>query len=184
MSCCGGALMPIDLILQEAAQRPARRPFVLTGRHVLVMMVAFFTVVAGVNALMMTMAIRTMPGLDARNGYEASQRFNQEIARMDAQDRQAWKAELDLVSNDGSADIRLRISDGERAAVDGLVIMVRLLHPANRRLDREAALLAAGDGRYAARIPDIGHGAWTVAIRADRDGGVVFTSQNRILLKE
>jgi nitrogen fixation protein FixH len=182
--------MPIDLMLQEAARKPARRPFVLTGRHVLLMMAAFFAVVAGVNALMMTMAIRTMPGLDARNGqgdrngYETSQRFNAEIARIGAQDRQAWTAELTVARNDGAADVLLRMSDRERAAIDGLSVVVRLHHPANRRLDREAALLAAGDGRYAVRVPGVGPGAWTMAIRASRDGGTVFTSQNRVLLKE
>jgi nitrogen fixation protein FixH len=176
--------MPIDLMLREAESMPARRPFVLTGRHVLAMMVAFFAVVAGVNGLMMMMAIRTMPGLDARNGYEVSQRFNQEIARMGAQDRQAWMADLNVERNDGAADIRLWISDRQRAAVDGLVITARLLHPANRRLDQEAMLRPAGDGRYGARVPDLSPGAWTVSISANRDGVTVFTSHNRILLKD
>ncbi len=182
--------MPIDLMLRQAAEKPPRAPFMLTGRHVLAMMAAFFLVVAGVNAVMMTLAIRTMSGLDARNGrgdrngYETSQRFNAEIARMGAQDRAAWNAELRVVRTGGDAEIRLRMSDARNLAVDDLAVTVRLLHPGSRLKDREAALKAIGDGLYVARMPDVGQGAWTVATSATRAGTPVFTSHNRILLRE
>ncbi len=90
MSCCGAFAMPIDL---PAAQSPPQRPFEVSGRMVLFAMVAFFAVVAGVNAVMMTVAIRTMPGVDVKSAYETSQRFNGEIARMQAQTERGWRAQ-------------------------------------------------------------------------------------------
>lgn len=174
--------MPIDMSSRQIIHE--RRPFVLKGSHVFAMMVAFFVVVAGVNALMMTMAIQTMPGLDAKNGYEVSQHYNAEISRMGVQDKQAWSADLKLARNGGSAEIRLQILDKQQLAVDGLVIKARLLHPANRRLDREATLNPVGLGRYVAVIADLAPGAWTASIEAEQEGRTVFSSLNRVFLKE
>jgi nitrogen fixation protein FixH len=69
--------MPDDLI---AYGRAPGRAFELTGWHVAAIAFAFFAIVAGVNGYMLSAAIRTMPGLDARNGYDVSQRYNAAIA--------------------------------------------------------------------------------------------------------
>ena len=47
-----------------------------TGRHMLVLMLAFFGVVVAVNLLMATLATRTFGGTVVDNSYVASQRYN------------------------------------------------------------------------------------------------------------
>ncbi len=172
--------MLIDLL----SRTPRRQPRQLTGRAVLAMMLAFFAVVAGVNALMMTMAIRTMPGLDARNGYEVSQRYNGEIARMAGQAARGWTADLSAVRVGGSAEIVFSVAERNNRAVNGLDVKARLMHPASRQLDRNVALAPVGDGRYAAVIPGVAKGQWTLAVDAGRDGERFFSSQNRVYLKD
>jgi nitrogen fixation protein FixH len=173
-------MMLIDML----SRTPRREPRPLTGRAVLAIMLAFFAVVAGVNALMMTMAIRTMPGLDARNGYEVSQRYNGEIARMAGQGVRGWRADLSAVRVGGSTQIVFSVAERDNRAVNGLEVEARLMHPASRQLDRTVALAPIGDGRYAAVIPGVAKGQWTLAIDAGRNGERLFSSQNRFFLKD
>jgi nitrogen fixation protein FixH len=182
MTCCGGFIMPVDLNARLPAKpRPA---FELTGRMVLAGFVGFFFVVASVNAFMMTAAIRTMSGVEVKSAYETSQRFNGEIARMQAQTERGWQAQAHVERSGADATVTLTLIDHVRAPVTGLGIEARLQHPATRHEDRSASLIEVAPGRYAAELPAVHAGAWTLAIEANRDGEAVFTSRSRILLKE
>ncbi len=108
MSCCGVVIMPLDL---PASPQLPRRPFEVTGRLVLGSLVGFFLVVAGVNATMMTVAIRTMPGVDVKSAYESSQHFNTEFDRMRTQDQRGWQAEGTAQRQGDGAVISLRLRD-------------------------------------------------------------------------
>lgn len=173
--------MPIDL---PAEPLRARRPFTLTGRMVLLALLGFFAVVAGVNAIMMTAAIRTMPGVDVRSAYETSQNFNGEIARMHAQNERGWQAQAQVLRREGGAAVTLTLRDHVGVPVTGLSIEARLQHPASRQNDREATLTETAPGLYAASMADVHRGAWTLAIEAKRDGAAMFQSRSRLLLTE
>src|SRR5690606_16942867 len=56
-----------------------------TGRHMTLILVAFFGVVIAVNLVMATLASRTFGGLVVQNSYVESQKFNSylEAARQD-----------------------------------------------------------------------------------------------------
>jgi nitrogen fixation protein FixH len=174
--------MPIDLT--APAERPPSRPFHLSGRMVLACMVGFFLVVAGVNAVMMTIAIRTMPGVDVKSAYETSQRFNGEIARMQAQAERGWQASAQLRRVGADAVVTLSLRDRAGAPVTGLAVRARLEHPAARREDHEAALGETAAGDYAATIPTVHGGGWTLAIAGARGEEQVFVSRGRIVLKD
>jgi nitrogen fixation protein FixH len=58
------------------------RPF--TGRHMAMIMVAFFTVVVGVNMYMVYAANSSWTGLVVKNSYVASQNFNELTAKLEA----------------------------------------------------------------------------------------------------
>ena len=58
MSCCGVIIMPYE----NPSPSAPRRPFELTGGMVAAMLILFFGVVVSVNATILTMALRTMPG--------------------------------------------------------------------------------------------------------------------------
>ncbi|MFA6966491.1 FixH family protein [Bosea sp. (in: a-proteobacteria)] len=174
--------MPIDLPVRAAPS--ARRPFELSGRIVLASMIAFFIVVAGVNATMMTMAIRTMPGVDVKSAYETSQRFNSEIARMQEQDARGWQAKADIHRTGADALVALVLHDKQGLPVQGLAVEAKLLHPATRQHDHDATLSETAPGNYAARVPTVHSGGWTVVIEARRDGAPVFLSRSRVVLAD
>lgn len=174
--------MPIDL--PAPAAPPAARPFELTGRMVLFGMIAFFLVVAGVNGIMMTVAIRTMSGVDTRSAYEASQRYNDEIARMQAQAERGWHAEASVQRAASDAGVVLSLTDKAGKPVRGLRVVAALQHPATRAEDRSAALIETAPGRYEATLAGLHGGGWTLAFQAHRGENLLFVSRSRILLKD
>jgi nitrogen fixation protein FixH len=182
MSCCGVFIMPYDAT--EPAVMPAREPRPITGRFVLITFIAFFSTIAAVNGVMMTLAIRTMPGLDVKNGYVASQAMNGEISAMRQQAERGWKADIVVQLRSGSAPLAVRLRDRDGVPVTGLDVKARLAHPAVTRADHTATMTEASPGHYTAEWPGILPGAWTIVVEADRGNERVFASRNRIVLTE
>jgi nitrogen fixation protein FixH len=181
--CCGAFIMPVEL------QRPSGAPdireggFTLTGYHVLAGLLAFFVIVASVNAYMMTMALTTMPGLDARNGYDVSQTWNAQIAAARSQEARHWQVEASLKRTSGAqAELVISLTDADGRPLTGLDIAARLAHPATRRLDRAAVLTEVSPGRYLALVDGLTRGAWDLVTDAKRDGETVYVSRNRTRL--
>lgn len=175
--------MPQDL--PNPARRDERKPFELTGRHVLAVFIAFFAVVGGVNAYMMRAALTTMPGLDARNGYDASQRFNGKIADAQAQDARGWKVDATLRAAGQGLSVAVEIAAAGGAPAGDLAVDLRLEHPTNRALDQQVRLAQDAPGSYSALLRGRHSGAWTVLIeaRSPRTGELLYASRNRTLIK-
>src|SRR4051794_41770775 len=72
----------------SADGRPSRE---VTGRMVLVGLVAFFAAVAGVNAVMIWAAVSTFGGVDTESSYQAGLAFARETAAVAAQDALHWQ---------------------------------------------------------------------------------------------
>lgn len=168
----------------EPAAPVARPPRQITGRFVLITFIAFFGTIALVNGIMMTLAIRTMPGLDVRNGYDASQRYNGEIAAMRDQAARGWIAETTLKLNGAEAAVTIEIRDASGKPVAGLGVSTRLSHPADRKVDHQVVLNESAPGRYAAVFADVTRGAWDLVIDARRGDERVYASRNRVFLSE
>jgi nitrogen fixation protein FixH len=182
MICCGAFIMPYEATEPSAASVKKVRP--ITGRFVLITFIVFFGIIAAVNAVMMTLAIRTMPGLDVKNGYVASQAMNGEISAMRQQAERGWKADIAVQLKNGSVPVSIQLTDRNGAPVTGLDVKARLAHPALTRADHVAAMIEASPGRYTAEWPDILPGAWTIVVEADRGGERVYATRNRVVLKE
>jgi nitrogen fixation protein FixH len=193
MSCCGAFISPLLFLdgpkgsqMMGTIEKPPRQ---ITGRFVLLAMVGFFGVVAAVNATMMTAAIRTMPGLEVKNSYVASQRYNGDIAAMRAQQSLGWNADARLRLKGADASVTVDITDAASKPVTGLAISARLAHPVDRNADHMASLTETAPGHYAATFPGVQRGAWDMVIEnggkdeehADTLG---FRSRSRVFLTE
>lgn len=180
MSCCGVFLMSCDT---PAAPRPRRR-FELTGGMVAAMLVLFFGVIVSVNATILTLALRTMPGVETKSTYETSQHFNEEIARQHARDARGWKAEATLARQGDGATLGVTLADSLGQPLSGFTAAARLRHPATAQRDHNTALSERQPGRYEARFDHIEAGAWILELQARRGDEVVFVSRSRIILPE
>lgn len=168
----------------EPAAPVERKPRVITGRFVLIAFITFFGTIALVNGIMMTLAYKTMPGLEVRNSYDASQGYNGELAAMREQAARGWKADIVLKLAKGAAPVSVEIKDGSGAAVTGLDLSARLSHPASRQGDLAVDLTETAPGRYAAAFTDVSRGAWDLVIEARRGDVRQYTSRGRVFLTE
>lgn len=102
------------------------RPF--TGRHMTMILIAFFGVVIGVNVTMARLAASTFGGTVVDNSYVASQHYNEWLARAEAQNRLGWDESVRL---DASRHVLLALSKGGEP-LDGLRVSAILNHPLGR----------------------------------------------------
>lgn len=180
MSCCGVIIMPYENPVPAAP----RRPFQLTGGMVAAMLILFFGVIVSVNATIMTMALRTMPGVETRSAYETSQHFNEEIARQHERDARGWSAAATLSRQSEGATLAVTLTDRNGGPLAGFATSARLRHPATSARDRELTLRENRPGRYEAGFDRIEPGSWILELQAKRGEEVVFVSRSRVILGE
>jgi nitrogen fixation protein FixH len=160
-----------------------RKPRPLTGRTVLICLVAFFAVVAGVNAIMIRFAVSTFGGVETGSAYRAGLEFKNEIAAAERQDARHWQIAAHAVRDaDGRAVLSVNAADEKGAPLSGVGATVRLAHPTNARLDRTVALAETAAGRFKGMI-EAPAGQWTLIIDLTRGEERMFRSRSRIVLK-
>ncbi|NND50042.1 MAG: hypothetical protein HKN60_07300 [Rhizobiales bacterium] len=138
-----------------------KTPARFTGRHMLIVMVAFFGVVITANLTMAFFATHSWSGLEVPNSYVASQEYNDKIADARAQAALGWTSDLSLA--DGALVLELADADGNPIAgaeVEG--VMRRLVHEND---DTETRFAWSQGGAYRAPAPALA-GAWEVEITA------------------
>ncbi|KIZ47947.1 MULTISPECIES: FixH family protein [Rhodopseudomonas] len=164
-----------------SSQASSPRP--LTGRVVLAVLVGFFGLVIGVNVLMATLAIETLPGTEVDSPYAASLAYEGEIAAAHAQAERAWNIAAKVERQaDGSALLRVEARDKNGAPLHGLKFVGRLERPADKRADREVALAEVDTGIYRGNTSGVSAGQWDLVLEGDQAGTRMFLSKNRLML--
>lgn len=155
----------------------------LSGRSVLVMLVAFFGVVFVVNGYFAYAALQTYTGVVAQEPYRKGLTYNR---RIDADARQAtlgWSADL-AADRDGQARLDLAARDGQPVA--GLAVTATLGRPSTDAFDRPLTFIETTPGHYEATLAALDAGSWIVTLTA-RDSGPatepVFQLRRRLWLK-
>ena len=163
--------------------RTSVSPKPLTGRMVLVMLLAFFGVVFGVNFLMMKFAIDTLPGTEVDSAYSASLAYEKEIAAAHDQNVRAWKVNAHIQRGpDGGATLQVEARDKQGMPMSGLKFQGRFERPTDRRADLPVGLAEVGIGIYRGSAPLIAPGQWDLVLEGDAAGQRMFLSKNRVLL--
>jgi nitrogen fixation protein FixH len=154
----------------------------LTGRMVLMWLVGFFAIVGAVNAVMIGAAISTFAGLEHDSPYQAGLAFDQEIAAARLQQALRWQVQAEVARSDrGETLVEISARDAHGAMLSGLGVTASLVHPTDRRLDRELAMTPDGPGQFSG-VTGAAHGQWDVLIDLSRDGARQFRSKNRVIL--
>jgi len=155
----------------------------LAGLGVFVCLVAFFGVVALVNAIMIRAAVSTFGGVETGSAYQAGLAFAHESATARAQDDLRWQvmAELKRADN-GVPTIDVAVRDVSGNLVTDLSASAWLSHPADRRSDLPVALDEIGPGQFAG-ITAAPAGQWDLVLEFTRNGERVFRSRNRIFIR-
>ncbi len=133
-----------------------------TGRHMLMIMIAFFGVIIAVNLTMATLANTSWTGLVVKNSYVESQKFNGVLQSSRQQDALNWKGTLS--STGEGLQFELRKPGGEFVVARNVTMILR--RPATEVLDKKYVLDRLGEGTYGRDLKPA-PGAWTAEINAE-----------------
>jgi nitrogen fixation protein FixH len=167
---------------REPGLENAKTPRPLTGRIVLLWLVAFFGVVFAVNGVMVHEALSTLSGVDTDSAYQAGRMYEHEVAMAKAQDARQWRVEAKVTPSPDGARIDVTARDAAGLPLRGLDASAALERPTDRRLDRDVAVAEDAPGRFHGSV-DAERGQWDLVIELSRQGEQLFRSKNRIVLK-
>lgn len=149
-----------------ADETPKSRP--LTGRHVLLFILAFFGVIITVNMVFLTFAMRTFPGESMKKSYLQGLHYNDILEERAAQAALGWRAEIvraERVAGDGV--IELQLFDEAGAPLTALRVTGELRRPAHSRDDRPLTFAHRGEGAYRASAGALDAGVWALTVQAE-----------------
>lgn len=156
------------------------RPFKVTGRLVLASLIGFFLTIAAVNAVMITFAVKTFGGVETENAYKAGLAFNRSIVEAEAQDARHWRVDIVRVPQ-RETDFAVTVSDGAGLPVSGLTLVATLVHPTDRRRDKQLHAVSTGSGTFLLEA-SAEAGQWDLVTVFSNASVERFRSRNRIVL--
>lgn len=160
----------------------AEHPRPLTGRTVLLCLVGFFGVVAGVNAIMIRAAVSTFGGVETSSSYQAGLAFQREAAAAHAQDQLHWQVKANVRPMSGAIQVEIDARDAAGKPLSGLEARVLLHHPTDGRADQAVAVNEESAGHFRGTTAAIA-GQRELMIELSRGGERLFRSQNRVVLQ-
>ncbi|TBX28619.1 MULTISPECIES: FixH family protein [Nioella] len=148
--------------MSDADQQSGGRE--LTGRKVLMIFIAGFGIIIGVNLFMAFNAVSTFPGLEVSSSYADSQDFN---LRRDAQEALGWNASVEVDAESGVLTLHLVDDSGQPVAPAEFEAL--LTRPTNREED-QLLELTRNAGAFTAPV-EVSEGRWRLRLTGTaRDG--------------
>lgn len=135
----------------------------LTGRHVLVVVTAFFAIVFIVNGVLLWKALATHSGLVANEPYRKGLAYNNRIAADERQVALGWNATLEASR---AGKISLSLVDPSAHPVTQLDIRGLLARPSSSNADALLKFAEQAPGVYVATSSSIAAGTWRIDIEA------------------
>jgi len=145
----------------------------LRGVHVLWMMLGFFGLVIGVNAVFITLAVGSFPGEDVRRSYLQGLHYNETIAERRAQAALGWQVSAEAFETGEGRDIAVQFAARDGAPLDGLEVTGVLMRPTDAREDAGLRFTPCGPGRYCAKLGGSAPGQWRLRARAQGPQGAL-----------
>lgn len=142
----------------------AKKPREITGKHVLIGFVAAFSVIIGVNLVLAVSAVKTFPGLEAKNSYVASQNFDKRRA---AQLALGWTVSAELQGE----ELVLSITDAD-GPVEVKELNAILGRPTQVKDDRTPDFKFNGTAYVAPMV--LADGNWDIRMVAVAKDGTEF----------
>ena len=154
----------------------------LTGRTVLICLLAFFAVVSLANAIMIRAALTTFSGVETGSAYQAGQNFKYDSEAARAQEARHWQVRAHVRPGDGKTLIEIDARDAAGLPLAGLEATMLLQHPTDRRADQTVGLSEDTSGHFRGTAAPLA-GQWDVLIDLTRGGERLFRSRNRVVLQ-
>ena len=149
-----------------------------TGRHMLLIMVAFFGTVFAANMALVFYSSHSWTGLVVENSYVASQEFDKTTRKLELAEA---GVHTKIAYAKGQLSLTLTDNDGNPAIASNVV--AKLGRPSHEGEDQTIPLVAKGDGLFVADLV-LGKGQWSGMVTADVAHHESWQRPLRILVKE
>lgn len=146
----------------------------ITGRQVFVVTASAFAIIIAVNLTLAWQAVATFPGLEVKNSYVASQRFDADRA---AQEALGW----DVSTRIEGGDLVLSFRDGAGRPVEPVRIDATLGRATHVADDRVPAF--AFDGADYRAPVDLANGYWNLRLAAEAADGTRFRQRIELFVR-
>lgn len=130
-----------------------------TGRHMWLVVIAFFGTIIAVNITMAVVSATSWTGLVVENSYVASQEFDDRRAAHLAQLDAGWTSSLSYVGDTAL----LSVVDGTGQPVDLGEPVLQINRPVGGHDDQRVGLTRQPDGTYAGPVT-LGPGVWEARV--------------------
>jgi nitrogen fixation protein FixH len=156
----------------------------LTGKHVLILILAFFGIIFVVNGYMIYKSQSTWTGLETQDAYRRGLKYNQQLSEFRAQNDRGWT--MDVVHSE-LPDDGLRFSatptDEKHEAISLLDVTIELMRPTHEGMDRTIPLKEISLGVYAGETRGLAKGKWYLIVTASRKNEILYRSKNELYLR-
>ena len=146
----------------------------LTGRKVLFITVAAFSVIIGVNLVMAFQAVSTFPGLEVKNSYVASQEFD---ARRQAQQGLGWVVQSGYA--DGELTLSFSQSEGGSVVPQDFTVLIGRTTESRDDIRPE---FTGHAGEYSAPV-QLDRGKWMMLVEATAEDGTPFLQRLELIVR-
>lgn len=151
--------------------------FVFTGKHMALVMVAFFGTIIGVNVTMAWFAHSSWSGLVVENTYVASQEFNGKAALARKIEASGVKGALTIAGR----DVSYQLKDAKADPVIATGVILNFRRPVGDHQDFSVTLENRGNGLFGASH-DVLPGQWIVEAEAMRGNEIVMHEAVRVMV--
>lgn len=139
-----------------------------------------FLLVVAVNAIMITLAVKSFTGLTTTEPYTKGLRFNDQIREAEVYERLGWTiAARFRPTGTRLGAVEIRLADRGGAALTGAVVNAEFSRPVEKGHDFTLTLRAAGNGRYVGNAEFPLAGVWDVKYRIER-GSDMLKARDRL----
>lgn len=162
----------------------------ITGRHVLLAMLAFFGVIFAVNGTFLYSAIGSYTGVVSEEPYRKGLEYNTRIADEERQKALGWQHHVEL-SPEGQ--LRIKFDGVTPGALESLSLKGTVGRPSTAAQDVSVTLVAGRPGEFLADVGKLADGNWLVTAEATRprietassevNAEVVYRIKERVWLK-
>ena len=149
-----------------------RAPRPITGRAVLIGLLAFFGVVFAVNGGLIYFAVSSWSGLSTERPFEAGRDHDRTLAQAEVQAALGWRSAVALAPGTaGGQAVEVTLTGRDGAPLGGLEVELALRRPARGDLDQRLSLNETTAGRYRGAVELPLPGRWYAEVRVrDADG--------------
>lgn len=158
----------------------------LTGKHVLLGLIAFFGVVFAVNGLMAYYAVHTWTGLVDARSYEDGLAYNRVLKEAAKQKALGWTSGVSITQAADAAGKRLvtvRMRSTGGAPLTGLKVALTFRRPTHDGMDQTLRAKETSPGVYTAAVKLPALGRWDVDLRVHAGNDARYRMMHAVFLE-